>query len=99
MFLNTFKSTHVNTRATGGIDMSYRVTNKHIESALEYLNSRIGKQDGDIGCIRTYNHSVVQLVNESGGIRTLANTSTRREAYDAIQAMTNFHDHTQEVTV
>jgi len=78
--------------------MSYRVNNKHIECALDYLNDRIGKKDGDIGCIRTYNNNVVQLVNESGGIRTLAYTSTKREAYDAIQAMTNFHVHTQEVT-
>jgi len=77
--------------------MSYRVTNKHIESALDYLNDCIGKKDGEIGCIRTYNNNVVQLVNESGGIRVLAYTATKREAYDTIQAMTNFHRYTQEV--
>ncbi len=78
--------------------MSYRVNNKHIECALEYLNSRIGKKDGELGCIKTYNNNVVQLVNGSGGIRILAHTSTKREAYDTIQAMTNFHRFTQEVT-
>jgi len=76
--------------------MSYRVTNKHIECALDYLNDRIGKQDGEVGSIQTYGNNVVQLVNESGGIRVLAYTSTKREAYDAIQAMTNFHVHTQK---
>ena len=78
--------------------MSYRVTNKHIECSLDYLNDRIGKQDGEVGSIKTYGNNVVQLVNESGGIRVLAYTSTKREAYDAIQAMTNFHVHTQETT-
>lgn len=78
--------------------MSYRVNSKHIECALDYLNDRLGKEDGELGCIRTYNNNVVQLVNESGGIRVLAYTATKREAYDAIQAMTNFHRHTQEVT-
>jgi len=77
--------------------MSYRVTNKHIEYALDCLNDNIGKQDGDIGCIRTYNNNVVQLVNEGGGIRVLSYTSTKREAYDTIQAMVNFHRFTQEV--
>jgi hypothetical protein len=76
--------------------MSYRVTNKHIECALYYLNDRIGKQNGEVGSIKTYGNNVVQLVNEGGGIRVLAYTSTKREAYDAIQAMTNFHIHTQE---
>lgn len=78
--------------------MSYRVNSKHIECALDYLNDRIGKKDGELGCIRTYNNNVVQLVTEGGGIRVLAYTSTKREAYDAIQAMTNFHIYTQEET-
>ena len=78
--------------------MSYRVTNKHIECSLDYLNDRIGKQDGEVGSIKTYGNNVVQLVNEGGGIRVLAYTSTKREAYDAIQAMTNFHVHTQKET-
>ena len=77
--------------------MSYRVTNKHIESALDFINGLIGKEDGEVGCIRTYNNNVVQLVNESGGIRVLAYTSTKREAYDTLQAMTNFHRYTKEV--
>jgi hypothetical protein len=78
--------------------MSYRVNNKHIECALDYLNDCIGKKDGELGCIRTYGNEVVQLVTEGGGIRVLAYTKTKREAYDAIQAMTNFHRYTQEVT-
>ena len=78
--------------------MSYRVNNKHIKCALDYLNDCIGKEDGELGCIRTYGNQVVQLVTEGGGIRVLAYTSTKREAYDAIQAMTNFHRYTQEVT-
>jgi hypothetical protein len=78
--------------------MSYRVNNKHIECALDYLNDCIGKRDGELGCIRTYGNQVVQLVTEGGGIRVLAYTSTKREAYDAIQAMTNFHRYTQEET-
>ena len=78
--------------------MSYRVNTKHIECALDYLNDCIGKKDGELGCIRTYGNQVVQLVTEGGGIRVLAYTKTKREAYDALQAMTNFHRHTQEVT-
>jgi hypothetical protein len=78
--------------------MSYRVNSKHIECALDYLNDCIGKKDGELGCIRTYGNEVVQLVTEGGGIRVLAYTKTKREAYDAIQAMTNFHRYTQEVT-
>ena len=77
--------------------MSYRVNSKHIECALDYLNDCIGKKDGELGCIRTYGNEVVQLVTEGGGIRVLAYTKTKREAYDAIQAMTNFHRYTQEV--
>ena len=77
--------------------MSYRVNSKHIECALDYLNDCIGKKDGELGCIRTYGNEVVQLVTEGGGIRVLAYTKTKREAYDAIQAMTNFHRDTQEV--
>lgn len=77
--------------------MSYRVNSKHIECALDYLNDCIGKKDGELGCIRTYGNDVVQLVTEGGGIRVLAYTKTKREAYDAIQAMTNFHRYTQEV--
>ena len=79
--------------------MSYRVNSKHIECALDYLNDCIGKKDGELGCIRTYGNEVVQLVTEGGGIRVLAYTKTKREAYDAIQAMTNFHRYTQEVTI
>lgn len=71
--------------------MSYRVTNKHIESALDFINGLIGKEDGEVGCIRTYNNQVVQLVNKSGGIRTLSSTVTKRQAYDTLQAMINFH--------
>ena len=78
--------------------MSYRVNSKHIECALDYLNDCIGKKDGELGCIRTYGNEVVQLVTEGGGIRVLAYTKTKREAYDAIQAMTNFHRYTQEIT-
>ena len=78
--------------------MSYRVNSKHIECALDYLNDCIGKKDGELGCIRTYGNEVVQLVTEGGGIRVLAYTKTKREAYDAIQAMTNFHRYTQEAT-
>ena len=78
--------------------MSYRVNSKHIECALDYLNDCIGKKDGELGCIKTYGNEVVQLVTEGGGIRVLAYTKTKREAYDAIQAMTNFHRYTQEVT-
>ena len=77
--------------------MSNRVTNRHIECALDYLNDSIGKKDGELGCIRTYNNNVVQLVTEGGGIRVLAYTSTKREAYDAIQAMISFYIYTQEV--
>ena len=77
--------------------MSYRVNSKHTEHAKDYLNDCIGKKDGELGCIRTYGNEVVQLVTEGGGIRVLAYTKTKREAYDAIQAMTNFHRYTQEV--
>ena len=77
--------------------MSYRVNSKHIECALNYLNDRLGKEDGELGCIRTYNNNVVQLVTEGGGIRVLAYTKTKREAYDTIQAFIDFHRYTQEV--
>ena len=36
-------------------------------------------------------------ISEGGGIRVLAYTSTKREAYDTIQAFIDFHRYTQEV--
>lgn len=76
--------------------MSYRVTREHIENALLVLNDMIGKETGEVGSIKTYNYEVVQLVNSGGGIRTLSHTSTKREAYDTLQALINFHLYTQE---
>lgn len=76
--------------------MSNRITNAHIDWALTYLNSLIGKEKGQVGSIQTYNNNVVQLVTEGGGIRVLSYTSTKREAYNAIVAMTNFRIYTEE---
>ena len=76
--------------------MSNRITQANIDWALTYLNDLIGKEEGQIGSIKTYNNNIVQLVTEGGGIRVLSYTSTKREAYDAIQAMTNFRIYTEE---
>lgn len=76
--------------------MTHRITQANIDWALTYLNDMIGKKNGEVGSITTYNNEVAQLVNSSGGIRILAATSTKREAYDAIQAMTNFRIYTEE---
>ncbi len=76
--------------------MSNRITQANIDWALDWLNGMIGKETGEVGSIGTYNNNVVQKVNKSGGVRVLSYTATKREAYEAIKAMTNFKIYTED---
>ena len=72
-----------------------RITNKHIECELHWLNEAMGTpidtygedRKHNVGNVHVYGTNVVQTKNESGGISVLAYCSTKREAHSHIAAM------------
>lgn len=73
-----------------------RITNKHIECELHWLNEAMGTphdtinpetRKHNIGNVHVYGTNVVQTKNQAGGISVLAYCSTKREAHSHIAAM------------
>ena len=73
-----------------------RITNRHVECELHWLNDAMGtpqetinqeSRKHNVGNVHVYGTNVVRTVNESGGIAVLAYCSTKREAHSHIAAM------------
>lgn len=76
--------------------MRERITSKHIDNELHWLNEAMGTPQEtingedrkfNIGNVHVYGTNVVQTKNEAGGISVLAQCSTMREAHSHIAAM------------
>ena len=71
-----------------------RITEKHLKRELDILNELMEtpvepRSNGraNVGNIHTYDYAIVQYKNESGGIATLARTTTKRQAWEHLCSM------------
>ena len=68
-----------------------RITAKELEALVTIINAHLGKGDKEIGSVRLYSAyggvGVQQLMNEQGGVTTLCEVVTKREAYYFVRGM------------
>lgn len=60
-------------------------TNKHLESLVEYVNKITDSPLSGEGTHQIYGTSLVRIINDGGGHRTIINGNSKTDLYDKMQ--------------